>query len=189
MHEQTVMYLFLCVCACLIIMHSVQTGQLSPIIFPSALGSIKTALPSVHNNATILCVLSLSRPIRHGCTFFFYLTETFLFVCACVCASVYQQYCLWTCRQANYQSMPTRKTRTGRKDVEVAADVPLPLPPYTTLYTHTHTHAHTPLLPLSGRGRRDQLYLVPTPLEPGQSHWTLWIVFWCGPLWLVGPTV
>lgn len=146
----------------------------------------------MHNNTSILCVPSLSRPTRRGCPHlsFFYPTESFLFLCACdcVCAGVYQQYCLWTCRQANYKSMSPEKTRTGRKDVEVAASIPLPLPSYTNAQ-YTHTQAHTPLLPLSGRGRQGQLYPVPTPLEPGQSHWTLWIVFWCGPLWLVGPTV
>lgn len=81
------------VCVCMrVCPNTIHTGQLPPIIYPSALGSIKTALPSVHNNTSIFCVLSLSRPIErdspapppppHPC---FYLRENFLSVCACVC--------------------------------------------------------------------------------------------------------
>lgn len=58
---------------------------------------------------------------------------------------MYQQFYLWTCRQANYESMSQKKPNiSGREDVEVAAGTPLPLPDYTTARTHTQTH--TPCL-------------------------------------------
>lgn len=53
-HTVVCLHLCMCVCGCLIIMHTAKTGQLSPIVFPSALAYIKTALSLVHNNTSIL---------------------------------------------------------------------------------------------------------------------------------------
>lgn len=71
------------------------------------------------------------------------MVTTFFFQTSSLCALHVRvcQCCLWTCRQANYASA-SQNTRSGRKDVEVVAGIPLQPLPYTTS-THTHTYIST----------------------------------------------
>lgn len=73
----------------------------------------------------------------------FFTQQKVSFFCVHVTACVYQEYCLWTCRQANYKSMPPKKNKNRKEGCRGGSQY---TPPATILHKctiHTYTSTHT----------------------------------------------